>query len=65
MSLYNQQLPQAALASRTPLQAMKDWHKLRPELFKKSHTTVRDVTPECSTQMIKRIYNAKPTKPTL
>jgi len=33
--VYNQQLPQSALASRTPLQAMKDWHKLRPELFKK------------------------------
>ena len=35
VTLYNQQLPQAALASRTPLQAMKDWHKLRPELFRK------------------------------
>ena len=35
VTLYNQQLPQSALASRTPLQAMKDWHQLRPELFKK------------------------------
>ena len=35
VTLYNQQLPQAALASKTPLQAMKDWHKLRPELFRK------------------------------
>ena len=33
--LYNQQLPQSALASRTPLQAMKDWYKFKPELFKK------------------------------
>ena len=33
--LYNQRLPQSALGSRTPLQAMKDWHKLRPELFQK------------------------------
>jgi transposase InsO family protein len=33
--LYNQQLPQSALGSKPPLQAMKDWHKLRPELFKK------------------------------
>jgi hypothetical protein len=33
--LYNQQLPQSVLQSRTPLQAMKDWHKLKPELFKK------------------------------
>ena len=33
--LYNQQLPQSALGSKTPLQAMKDWHKLNPSLFKK------------------------------
>jgi transposase InsO family protein len=33
--LYNQQLPQSALGSKTPLQAMKDRHKLKPELFKK------------------------------
>lgn len=33
--LYNQQLPQSALGSKTPLQAMQDWHKLKPELFKK------------------------------
>jgi hypothetical protein len=32
---YNQQLPQPALGSKTPLQAMKDWHKLRPDPFKK------------------------------
>jgi len=32
--LYNQQLPQSALASKTPLQAMKDWHKLKPEVFR-------------------------------
>ena len=33
--LYNHQLPQSALGSKTPLQAMKQWHKLKPELFKK------------------------------
>ena len=33
--LYNHQLPQSALGSKTPLQAMKTWHKLKPELFKK------------------------------
>jgi hypothetical protein len=33
--LYNQQLPQSALGSKTPLQAMKDWHKLKPQLFRK------------------------------
>ena len=33
--LYNQQLPQSALGTKTPLQAMKDWHNLKPDLFKK------------------------------
>ena len=33
--LYNQQLPQSALGSKSPLQAMKNWHKFKPELFKK------------------------------
>jgi len=33
--LYNQQLQQSALGSKPPLQAMKDWHKLKPKLFKK------------------------------
>jgi len=33
--LYNQQLPQSALGRKTLLQAMKDWHNLKPELFKK------------------------------
>jgi transposase InsO family protein len=32
--LYNQQLPQSALHSKAPLQAMKDWYKIKPELFK-------------------------------
>ena len=33
--LYKQKLPQAALGNRSPLQAMKDWYKLKPELFNK------------------------------
>jgi hypothetical protein len=33
--LYNQQLPQSALGTKTPLQVMKDWHRLKPELFRK------------------------------
>jgi len=33
--LYNQQLPQSALGTKTPLQVMKAWHKLKPELFRK------------------------------
>jgi transposase InsO family protein len=36
--LYNQHLPQLALQHRTPLQAMKDWQKQKPELFKKRVT---------------------------
>jgi hypothetical protein len=34
--LYNTQLPQSVLRSRTPMQAMKDWHKSHPHLFIKS-----------------------------
>jgi transposase InsO family protein len=33
--LYNQQLPQSALGGKSPLQAMKDWHELKPQLFRK------------------------------
>ena len=33
--LYNQKLPQSALGSKTPLQVMKEWHNLKPELFRK------------------------------
>ena len=33
--LYNTQLPQSALRSRTPMQAMKDWHKSHPHIFVK------------------------------
>jgi len=35
VALYNQQLPRSALGSRTPLRALKDWHKLKPQLFRK------------------------------
>jgi transposase InsO family protein len=31
--LYNQQLPQSALQSKTPVQAMRDWYHQKPELF--------------------------------
>jgi len=33
--LYNHQLPQSALKSRSPVQTMKDWFKTHPELFHK------------------------------
>lgn len=33
--LYNQHLPQSALGSKSPLQTMKDWYKIKPELFNK------------------------------
>lgn len=35
VALYNEQLPQSALGSKTPLQTLKDWHKLKPERFSK------------------------------
>jgi hypothetical protein len=43
--LYNQQLPQSALGSKPALQALKVWHTLEPELFKKTVILPsRDVT---------------------
>jgi len=39
--LYNQQLPQSALGSKTPLQTMKGWYKLKPELFRNSPIAFR------------------------
>ncbi|MFW9610524.1 MAG: IS481 family transposase, partial [Aquaspirillum sp.] len=35
VTLYNQQLPQSALKSKTPMQAMKEWYASRPDLFTK------------------------------
>jgi len=34
--LYNWQFSQSALGSKTPLQAMKDWHKLKLELIQET-----------------------------
>ena len=35
VALYNHRLPQSALKSKTPLQTMKDWYAVKPELFHK------------------------------
>jgi len=35
VALYNHQLPQSALNSKTPMQSMKDWYKSNPMLFNK------------------------------
>ncbi len=47
--LYNQQLPQSALGSKTPLQTMKEWHKIKPELFWKQPNYLPgcDTYPRC------------------
>jgi len=34
--LYNQQLPQSALVSKSPLQAMKEWNTLKPKAVQKA-----------------------------
>jgi transposase InsO family protein len=44
VQLYNQQHPQSALGSKTPLQATKVSHKLKPDIFKKNYTNFRDMT---------------------
>ena len=35
VALYNHQLPQSALGSKTPMQAMKGWYQEHPHLFHK------------------------------
>jgi transposase InsO family protein len=35
VNLYNSQLPQSALKGRTPIAALKDWERKKPELFRK------------------------------
>lgn len=43
VALYNQQLPQSALGSKTLMQAMKGWYQECPDLFLKR----QDDRPEC------------------
>lgn len=35
VALYNHPLPQSALKSKAPMQAMKQWHQEHPHLFHK------------------------------
>ena len=35
VQVYNQHIPQKALGHIAPIQALKDWHEKRSELFKK------------------------------
>jgi hypothetical protein len=35
MALYNHQLPQSALKSKTPMQVMREWYQEQPDLFHK------------------------------
>ncbi|MBU2963118.1 HlyD family efflux transporter periplasmic adaptor subunit, partial [Citreicella sp. C3M06] len=53
--LYNQQLPQSALGSKSPLQAMKDWHTLKPALIKKQPY----YPPGCNTWAIMVEHSAR------
>lgn len=36
VKLYNHQLPQSVLGGKTPIQAMKQWHTDKPELFNRT-----------------------------
>lgn len=35
VKIYNHSIPQRALQHKTPVQALKEWHEKRPELFRK------------------------------
>jgi hypothetical protein len=49
--LCNQQLPQSALGSTSPLQAVIDWHNLKPQLFGKQPYHL----PGCDTPHVPRL----------
>ena len=35
LKLYNHHIPQRAIGTKTPIQALKEWHHKKPELFVK------------------------------
>lgn len=35
LKLYNHHIPQRAIGTNTPIQALKEWHRQKPELFVK------------------------------
>ena len=41
VALYNHQLPQSALKSSTPMQAMKEWYQTHRICFTSDHMIVR------------------------
>ncbi len=44
VALYNHQLPQSALKSKAPMQAMKQWYQSHRILSISGHMIVRDAT---------------------
>ena len=50
--LYNQQLPQSTLGSKTPLDAMQRWYESHPHLFVKRPYILREVTQVSCRQVI-------------
>ncbi len=58
VALYNHQLPQSALGSKTPMQAMKQWHQERPDLF---HKRTYD-RPGCDIYKAELIHRRVPWK---
>ena len=57
--LYDQQLPLSALGSKTPLQGMKDWHKLKLQLFWNSPNTFRHVTARLSRHICDKLLHCR------
>lgn len=35
LKIYNHHIPQRAIGAKTPIQALKEWQKKKPELFVK------------------------------
>jgi hypothetical protein len=56
--LTNQQLPQLALGSKSPLQAMKDWHKLKPPRFRKQPYDLPGCDTPADPAVVERLVRA-------
>ena len=68
--LYNTTLPQSALMSPTPMQAMKDWHKSHPHIFVKTprnrpgcdnHVWTADTAGLCHHMAVQRVVSPEGT----
>lgn len=63
VALYNHQLPQSALKSKTPMQAMKDWYASHPQLFHRRRGFRRQDSQQTCTASLQGKHGLRRAKP--